>query len=406
MVNEKNFKVTDYGVLTNTGENQTINFQRTINVCYQNGGGNVIVPGGIYIIGSIRLFSNITLILKSGANIIGSKLLADYTNFEKNTNIEYLEDPYFIKMWHLPPYYFQALISAYDAENVSIIAEPGALINGSDIFDAGGEEKFRGPMGIVFSKIKGVKLSGYIFENSSNWSHTIESCNNVSINNVTINAGHDGFNLHHSKDIKVNGCILRTGDDCFAGYDVQNLTVSDCYLNTSCNVMRIGGNNIRFNRCLGIGPGTYPHRGTNTNYTHAFFKYYAPDVAVTQRDSNNIIFNNFILDDFDKLVFYEHNNREIMQDGRALTSVILSNFQISNQNSTSIFKGNGEHATLEIVDSIISVNSDRIFLKIDKDVTFKMSNVYFSQKTQVEVENDEIIVLAGLVNIVLNDKIK
>ena len=71
--------VTDYGVKVNCKDIQTICFQKAIDDCYKNGGGKVIVPYGNYYIGGIRLRSNITLYLKEGAHLIGSKKIEDYS---------------------------------------------------------------------------------------------------------------------------------------------------------------------------------------------------------------------------------------------------------------------------------------------------------------------------------------
>ena len=64
--------VTDFGAMPNNKyEIQTKFFQDSIDYCFNNGGGEVVVPEGEYVIGDIRLRSNITLHLLKNAKILG-----------------------------------------------------------------------------------------------------------------------------------------------------------------------------------------------------------------------------------------------------------------------------------------------------------------------------------------------
>ncbi|HYD83902.1 MAG TPA: glycosyl hydrolase family 28-related protein, partial [Opitutus sp.] len=53
-------------------------FNHAIAACHQGGGGTVLVPAGVYLVGTIELLSNVTLHLEAGAVIKGSPHLADY----------------------------------------------------------------------------------------------------------------------------------------------------------------------------------------------------------------------------------------------------------------------------------------------------------------------------------------
>src|SRR4051812_25693673 len=56
----------------------TAAFQKALDDCASAGGGEVVVPAGEYLIGSIALKSNTTLRLDKDAHIIGSPDLDDY----------------------------------------------------------------------------------------------------------------------------------------------------------------------------------------------------------------------------------------------------------------------------------------------------------------------------------------
>ncbi|MCO7124691.1 glycosyl hydrolase family 28 protein [Sporolactobacillus shoreicorticis] len=389
MTDKMNFSIIDFGAESNSSVVQTAAFQRCIDVCRDASGGTVIVPAGQYTIGSIRLYSNIRLLLRTGAVLNGSTDLKDYQTFDEEPDIRYLHDEYFVKAWHLPPYYFQALITAYDATNVTVEAEPGAIIDGHDVFDVNGEEKFRGPMGLVFARVTNLQLHGYTIQNSSNWSHVIAGCEHVSISSVSIIAGHDGFNLHHSTHITVKDCILKTGDDCFAGYDVVDLTVTDSWLNTACNSMRIGGTNLQFSHCIFVGPGRNPHRSENTYYSHACFKYYAIDADEVRDEGHDIVISDSLITGICHLMMYRCGDKVIMQNGRPLRELTFKGNLIDHIDATSELIGNGEQVRLNLHDCRITPPENGPLLVIDKSVELSIKNVTFTRPTVIAQQNGE-----------------
>ncbi|HIY57042.1 MAG TPA: right-handed parallel beta-helix repeat-containing protein [Candidatus Tetragenococcus pullicola] len=399
----KTFLITDFKATPDTQKVQTKKVQACIDACHLAGGGEVVIPAGTFIIGSIRLYSNMTLRLKSGAVLKGSKNLEDYKDFHIPTTIKYLYDPEYIKDWNLPPYYFYAMICAFQEENIAIIGEAGSIIDGQDVFDPNGEEKFRGPMGMILSQVNNVSLEGYTFENSSNWSHTLDGCEKIRIENVTIKAGHDGFNLHHSTNIRISNCRLETGDDCFAGYDVHNLEVSHCYLNTACNGMRISGTDLSFKHCIFNGPGHYPHLSEDTYYTHAIFKYYSVLADTILEDSEKIRFDNCVIHSADKLFSYSFGDKELHQVNQPLRELTMENMKISGIRKTSLFKGNGEKVTLTLKNVQLSFDEEEpIFLEIDDSVTLILENVFFETATKIRSLNQEMTLLGETTMVIEN----
>ncbi|GAF38712.1 hypothetical protein JCM14202_537 [Agrilactobacillus composti DSM 18527 = JCM 14202] len=74
---------------------------------------------------------------------MGSTDLADYQDFHIPSSIQYLQDPEYIQAWHLPPYYFYALIQAFHEKNITIVGENNSGFDGRDLWDTRGEEGFR-----------------------------------------------------------------------------------------------------------------------------------------------------------------------------------------------------------------------------------------------------------------------
>ena len=364
----------------------TEKIQKMIDKAIKNGGGEVLLPDGDFYIASLRLYSNITLHLSAGTRLYGSTDYKEYIDFHVPTTMKYVTDPEYKKNWNLPDYYIYGMFCAFGEENVAIIGEEGSLIDGRDCYDANGEEKFRGPMGIIFSGCKNVTLKGYTFVNSANWSHRIDACKNVHIENVTIRAGHDGFNLHHCTNIQIQDCHLETGDDCLAGYDIEDLQVADCYFNTACNSMRIGGKNLEFNRCIFEGPGKYPHISEKTYHTHAMFKYYAIGPDTIREDAGNISFKNCKFLQTGRLFLYCHGDKSIMQDNKPLRTLQMEQAEIDGLNTTSYFMGQGEKCSLNLRDVEFGEHldfPDNVLLRIDKDAELKLENVRCKRKVKI-----------------------
>ena len=291
-------------------------------------GGELILEAGQWHIGSLRLYSGLTLHLASGCHLIGSDRIEDYQDFHVKSTLGYLNSAHVCKEWNLPTYYVNAMITAVDAEDVAVIGEPGSLIDGSDCVDPNGEEHFRGPMGMRFCRCCNVRLAGYTIQNTANWAHQMDSCRGIVIDGLTILAGHDGVNLHHCTGIVAKNCDLQTGDDCFAGYDVEHLLVQDCKLNTSCNSFRIGGRDIRVEGCRFWGPGEYPHRVSGRHNTLAAFMYYAMWYDTIRSDSTGWVIRNCTFDGVDRLFIYDH----ALWDHAAspLRDITLEHIQVTN----------------------------------------------------------------------------
>lgn len=140
----------------------TAYIQAALDKCREGGGVLRLAPGDWHI-ASLRLYDNTTLYLSSGTHLIASNRWQDYTNFHVPTTLGYLKSPFLQKEWRLPDHYVNSPITAIDAENVAVIGEPGSWIDGSDCLDPKGEEGFRGPMGMVFCRCRGVTLRGYTY---------------------------------------------------------------------------------------------------------------------------------------------------------------------------------------------------------------------------------------------------
>ena len=304
------------------GNSETKVIQQALDQC-KNWGGEVILGPGTWRISSIRLYSDTTLRLQSGCHLLGSTNYEDYIDWGFESTLGYLKSPEIVNLWQLPPDYVKGMITAVEAENVAVIGDLGTSINGQDCHNPFGEEGFRGPMGMVFSKCSQVTLRGYTFTRCGNWAHLLESCNDVVIDNIRILGGHDGIDLHHSSNIRVENCDIRTGDDCIAGYDIENLLVRNTYLNTSCNCFRIGARNLLVESCRFWGPGEYPHRLSGRHDTMFAFNYYS-FIYDNCPASSHWVIEDSVFEDLGS-IFHINHGHCWDQDGSPLKDITMEN---------------------------------------------------------------------------------
>ena len=175
-MNKRIFLVTDYGAKANVPELQTKALQEAIDACFLQGGGIVEVPEGVFITGSIRIRSNVTLHLLKNAVIKGSRNPEDYFGYLED-EVEPLSAELITKCpWNRAEnspnkkrdYDFMripgsrwnnGLIRAILAENIAIIGEEGSVIDGSDCYDELGEEHYRGPHAIAAYYCKNIMFN-------------------------------------------------------------------------------------------------------------------------------------------------------------------------------------------------------------------------------------------------------
>ena len=228
--------------------------QLAINECYKKGGGTVYIPEGDYVVCSIQIKNNVTLLLD-----------------DKCTLISPIEEKYFEPI-SLPkgvewgagnnPGKTQALIYAECSENIRI--EGGTLIGRDKEFwiplEKVGEswcslpprykpKKFR-PNTLFFQQCKGIKVSNLMIKESPVYSAWVVSCSQVDFSDCRVEndfygMNTDGFHFSSCESVLVERCFFRTGDDSIA-IDAnippgltKNIVVRDSVFDSAVNAFRI-----------------------------------------------------------------------------------------------------------------------------------------------------------------------
>lgn len=262
------------------GDGRTINttaINNAIDECSRKGGGQVFIPTGVFVTGTIRLKDNVRLFLEQGAVLQATTDLDEYESYiptydmskfdsgDGSLNSNNTKD----RRWN------RALILGVGLNNFSI--EGDGIIDGRHLFDPLGEENMRGPHSIIVAESRNFSMTGVTVNNAANYAFMAYDIENCLFSNLTMNEGWDGIHIRGGKNIIIRNCEFYTGDDAIAGGYWENMTITDCHINSSCNGIRMimPADRLIISHCVFQGPGKYPHRTSGelkrTNMLTAIF---------------------------------------------------------------------------------------------------------------------------------------
>ena len=233
------FNVRDFGAVGDGTNKDTVAFQKALDACAVSGGGDVLVPAGKYLIGSVQLGTCTILRLEKDSVIVGSPDANDYP----------MMDIRWEGRWQPGR---RALIYAANVDHTGIIG-PGR-IEGNPAVAA--PQNPRGAVVLEPISCNDVRWEGFTVTQGGNWATHPTYCTDVAIKNVSINSGRDGIDVDSCKNVRIEGCDIDTGDDSISlksgrgldgariGKPTENVLITHCTLHGR-----------RF-ACIGIGSET------------------------------------------------------------------------------------------------------------------------------------------------------
>ncbi len=342
------------------GDDATERIQKAIDTCFGAGGGEVRLGPGEHPVKGLRLRSNVTLHLESGARLLASRDPADYDGVVRSDTVEPFDENLLNANDRLSitsaNHWNNAVIRIYRAHDAAVVGEPGSEIDGQNCYDPEGEENYRGPHGIGVHFSSNILCRGYTIRNTGNWAHRFCLSRDIRVEGVSIRGGHDGVDFHACDRALVEDCDIRTGDDCVAGFDNEGLAVRRCRLNSACSDFRIGGRGILVEDIEAWGPGESAFRGSlskedkmaglipppgvGRRNTLSFFTFYGN--ARVRRQPGDIVFRNCRIRGVDKLMHYNFSGNEVWQNGRPLADVTFENVAAEGLGQPSVAYGTAE----------------------------------------------------------------
>lgn len=234
------FNVKDFGA---KGDGVTLDspaINAAIEEAVANGGGQVYLPSGIYLSGSIRLKSNIDLHLSPGCVIKAAPAsMKAYDESESFGGFSEYQDG-----GHT--YFHNSLIWAVGESNVSITGHgmiDGEGLTKHDTENAGivqGGSIGTGDKSIALKQCRRVTLRDFTVYRGGHFAVIMTGCDLSTIDNLTIDTNRDGIDIDCCKYMSVSNCRVNTpSDDAIvlkSSYALKKPVLCEHIAVTNCNV--------------------------------------------------------------------------------------------------------------------------------------------------------------------------
>jgi polygalacturonase len=251
----RTYNIRDFGAKGDGSTLDTAAMQAAIDACSRDQGGTVLVPAGVFVIGTVELKSNVTLHLASASTLLGS---ADGKQYHSVDEIPLRGDST-LNDGNV------GLIFAVNAENVAI--EGSGTIDGQGaqfrsptrgVPPPSGRGGAQRPYHLLFYKCKNLSVQDIFLTQSAFHSIRIIQSSYVKLNGLRIynrvNHNNDGFHFISSEHVYVSNCDVQCQDDACALFgSCKFVTVTNCLFSTRWSVFRFGGGiaeNITVSNCL------------------------------------------------------------------------------------------------------------------------------------------------------------
>ena len=232
------YNILNYGAKSDTTVLSTAALQQAIDDCSKAGGGRVLVPAGIYKIGTIILKSDVHLYLEQGSTLYGSTDLRDYLPMKSD---------YVSLRTHTTTI---QLIYADKVKNV-VISGYGTIDGRGRAFKklSWNDEGITRPHLLRFIQSEDITVKDITLKNSGCWMQHYLACNRLRIDGIKVfnrnNHNNDALDIDGCHDVIVKGMMADSDDDGITLKSTsprlcENVRISDCVVSSHCNAVKLG----------------------------------------------------------------------------------------------------------------------------------------------------------------------
>ena len=237
----KMFDVRDFGAAGNGRKLDTKAIQAAADAAAKAKNGAVYLESGVYLSGTVKLPSGVTLWVERGAVLKGTQNHKHYPLVTPGNSLCASRQ------------LGRGLVYAENAKDIRITG--GGMLDGSGLYrfkmndPLNNREADARPDIIYITYSEGVKVDNINLRSSAFWSLVPLSCENVTIDHVNLDCmntpNRDGIDPVDCKNIKVRHCCIMAGDDglCFKSSDVfgcENVECDDIMIQSLASGIKFG----------------------------------------------------------------------------------------------------------------------------------------------------------------------
>jgi Glycosyl hydrolases family 28 len=294
----RTYNIRDFGAKGDGKTLDTAALQAAIDACNKDQGGTVLVPAGVFLIGTVEMKSSVTLRIAAQGKLLGS---ADGKQYRAAGEIPLSGDTT-LRDGNV------GLIYAVNAENITIEG-PGTIDGQGAQFrrpergvlppsGRGGDDR---PYHLLLYRCKNLRVRDlFLFDSAYHSVRVIESifvwCDGLHIYN-RVNGNNDGFHFISSQYVHVSNCDVQSQDDACALFgSCKFVTVTNSTFSTRWSVFRFGGGspeNVTISNCV-----------IYQTYGCPIKMQFGPE-----SQAQNILFSNLVLQDVTGPISIDLNNR-------------------------------------------------------------------------------------------------
>jgi len=254
-VGSRTYNIRDFGAKGDGATLDTNALQTAIDACNKDQGGVVLVPAGVFVIGTVEMKSNVTLHIAAQGKLLGS---ADGKHYRAADAIPLSGDAT-LNDGNV------GLIFAVNAENITIEG-PGTIDGQGAQFRSpsrgvlppagiGGNNR---PYHMLFHQCKNITVRDIFLTQCAYHSIRIIQSSFIQLHGIRIysrvNRNNDGFHFISCQYVHISNCDVECQDDACALFgSCKFVTVTNSSFSTRWSVFRFGGGeaeNITVSNCL------------------------------------------------------------------------------------------------------------------------------------------------------------
>jgi len=223
------YDITEFGAVEGGEELCTKAIQQAIDACANEGGGQVYVPAGIFLTGTLSVKSNVNLHIESGGVLVGSSNMSDYD--ERHPH----------------------LIYARDVTNFTLTGRGKIDGQGPRFYNRGGTNwtpKQQRPVPwIMIQNSQRIQIRDVLLSNTPSNALVLIGCETVLIDGITVDnnklsSASNGIDINNCKFVQMNNCFIQTGGDAISLQSktsvVEHVIVTNCILSSEAAALKFG----------------------------------------------------------------------------------------------------------------------------------------------------------------------